>query len=106
MPDIINDLLNDVLSNLRAPGLLAQVGLLVACIALGWLLARVLRRTFTPDSARPAAMQIGLVSFAKVLTPVITLLLLALVKLALQKWHQPVNLMRLMIPLVASLALM
>lgn len=54
----------------------------------------------------PPAMRIGLGSFAKVLTPVLTLILLMLAKLILQKWHQPVNVLRLMIPLVVSLALM
>ncbi|AIY42696.1 Potassium efflux system KefA protein / Small-conductance mechanosensitive channel [Collimonas arenae] len=106
MPDIFTDLLNDLLTNLRAPGLLLQVGLLLLCICLGWVLARLLRRTFTLSAAQPQAMQIGLGSFVKVLTPILTFLLLLLVKLALQRWHQPVNILRLMVPLVASLALM
>ncbi|WP_211466038.1 mechanosensitive ion channel family protein [Collimonas silvisoli] len=106
MPDIFTDLFNDLLSSLQAPGLLAQIGLLLSCIGLGWLLARLLRRSFSLNTVQPPAMQIGLGSFVKVLTPILTLLLLVLAKLALQKWHQPVNVMRLMIPLVASLALM
>ena len=106
MPDIFTDLLNDLLTNLAAPGLALQVGLLLLCIALGWVLARLLRRTFTLSAVQPPAMQIGLGSFVKVLTPILTFLLLLLVKLALQKWHQPVNILRLMVPLVASLALM
>ncbi|MFC5474379.1 mechanosensitive ion channel family protein [Paraherbaspirillum soli] len=106
MPDILTDLINDLASNLRAPGLLAQAGLLLLCIGLGWLLARVLRRTFTVAGVKPPVMQIGLGSFAQVLTPILTLLLLLLARLALLKWHQPVNFLRLMIPLVASLALM
>lgn len=106
MPDIFTDLLNDLLTNLAAPGLALQVGLLLLCIGLGWVLARLLRRTFTLSAVQPPAMQIGLGSFVKVLTPILTFLLLLLVKLALQKWHQPVNILRLMVPLVASLALM
>lgn len=106
MPDIFTDLLNDLLTNLSAPGLALQVGLLLLCIGLGWVLARLLRRTFTLSAVQPPAMQIGLGSFVKVLTPILTFLLLLLVKLALQKWHQPVNILRLMVPLVASLALM
>ncbi|AMP01048.1 mechanosensitive ion channel family protein [Collimonas arenae] len=106
MPDIFTDLVASLLSNLRAPGLLEQVGLLLLSICLGWLLARVLRRVFTVNAVQPPAMQIGLGSFAKVLTPVLTLLLLILVKLLMQRLHQPVNLLRLVIPLVASLALM
>jgi len=106
MPDILTDFIASLLSNLRAPGLLEQVGLLVLSICLGWLLARALRRLFTVNAVQPPAMQIGLGSFVKVLTPVLTLLLLILVKLLMQKLHQPVNLLRLAIPLVASLALM
>jgi small-conductance mechanosensitive channel len=106
MPDIFTDLLNDFLTNLRSPGLLLQVALLLSCIGLGWVLARLLRRTFTLSAVQPPAMQIGLGSFVKVLTPILTFLLLLLVKLALQRWHQPVNILRLMVPLVASLALM
>ncbi|PFH08263.1 mechanosensitive ion channel-like protein [Collimonas sp. PA-H2] len=106
MPDIFTELLNDLLTNLGAPGLALQVGLLLLCIAVGWVLARLLRRTFTLSAVQPPAMQIGLGSFVKVLTPILTFLLLLLIKLALQKWHQPVNILRLMVPLVASLALM
>ncbi|HWX02940.1 mechanosensitive ion channel family protein [Collimonas sp.] len=106
MPDIFTDLLNDLLTNLAAPGLALQVGLLLLCIGVGWVLARLLRRTFTLSAVQPPAMQIGLGSFVKVLTPILTFLLLLLVKLALQKWHQPVNILRLMVPLVASLVLM
>lgn len=106
MPDIFTDLFDDLLTNLRAPGLPMQVALLLVCVAVGWLLARALRRAFTPGASQPPAMQIGLGSFIKVLTPILTLVLLVLVKLALQKWHQPVNILQLVIPLAASLALM
>ena len=106
MPDILTDLIDSLLTNLRAPGLLEQVALLLLSICLGWLLARGLRRLFRINAVQPQVMQIGLVSFAKVLTPVLTLLLLVLFKLLMQKLHQPVNLLRLVIPLVASLALM
>ncbi len=106
MPDILTDLIDSLLTNLRAPGLLEQVALLMQSICLGWLLARGLRRLFRINAVQPQVMQIGLVSFAKVLTPVLTLLLLVLFKLLMQKLHQPVNLLCLVIPLVASLVLM
>ncbi|WP_395826503.1 hypothetical protein [Collimonas sp.] len=105
MQDILTDLIGSLLTNLRAPGLPEQVCVLLSSIFLGWLLARVLRRIFAVNAVQPQVMQIGLGSFAKVLTPVLTLLLI-LFKLLLQKLHQPVNLLRLVIPLVASLALM
>ncbi len=106
MPDILTDLIDSLLTNLRAPGLLEQVALVLLSICLGWLLARGLRRLFRINAVQQQVMQIGLVSFAKVLTPVLTLLLLLLFKLLMQRLHQPVNLLRLIIPLVASLALM
>jgi small-conductance mechanosensitive channel len=103
-------LLSDFLDDLREPGILWQVGAIALCIAVGWGLAYVIRNKFLQrapggDPARDSAVHIGVRSFAKVLSPLLILGLLALAKLVLANNHIHVNLLRLALPLFASFAL-
>ena len=102
-------LLSDFLDDLREPGILWQAGAIVLCIALGWGLARYIRNKYLQrapgDPAQDGAVQIGVRSFAKVLSPLLILGLLALAKLMLANYHIHVNLLRLALPLFASFAL-
>jgi len=106
MLDLLSDIADSLRHSLATPGLLAQVGVLLSCIGLGWMVARLLRRIFAVNDVTQPVVQIGLRSFSQVLTPLLTVLLLVLVKVAMAKWHQPVSLLRLVIPLIASLGLM
>ncbi|MGS0741421.1 mechanosensitive ion channel family protein [Glaciimonas sp. GG7] len=106
MFDPFSDMADSLELNLAAPGLLLQVCMTLVCVGLGWLSARLLRRIFVVDDLTQPVMQLGLRSFSQVLTPLLTVLLLVLVKLVVAKWHQPVNFLRLVIPLMASLGLM
>lgn len=106
MRGLLSDLINDLVLTLQAPGLLLQIGVLLLCTGMGWWMARVLRRVFVMPFKTSQAIQVGLGSFVQVLMPTLIFLLLMLAKLLLLKWHQPVNIMRLMIPLAASLSLL
>lgn len=106
MFDLLSDIADSLGRNFAAPGLPAQVGVVLACIGLGWLLARLLRRIFTVDDLTQEVVQIGLRSFSQVLTPLLTVVLLVLSKLVMAKWQQPISFLRLVIPLMASLGLM
>src|SRR5437879_2776045 len=86
------------------PSLLWQIATLIVCIALGWGLARVLRGTLTTRKTQLPAMRLGVESFARVLSPLMALMLIAIAKPILAQWHQ-VSLLRVAIPLVASFLL-
>ncbi|MDB5764123.1 MAG: mechanosensitive ion channel [Herminiimonas sp.] len=93
----------DLLADLQHPDLLWQIGAIAVSIALGWALARVLRGMFTGRDMQLRVMRLGVESFARVLSPVLALILIALAKSVLGRWHH-VNLLSVAIPLVASFA--
>lgn len=103
-PNILSSLLSDLWSDLRDPGLLWQIVTLVVCMALGWGLARMLRRPLTAREAQLRVMRFGVEGFSRVLSPLLVLLLIVIAKPILASWHH-VNLLRVAIPLVASFAL-
>ena len=94
----------DFLSDLQDPNLSWQVGVLLACLAGGWTLSRLMRgqvRTLGPDDEIP---RWSAASFSYVMMPVFTLILIAVAKPILANWHH-VNLLRIALPLCASFAL-
>lgn len=92
------------LSDLLAPGMLWQIGAVAACIAMGWLLARLLRGKIATRGTKFRVMRLGVESFSSVLSPLLSLVLIAIAKPILAQWH-PVDLLRVATPLVASFAL-
>ncbi len=96
------DFLSDIGDDMRAPGVMWQIGAILACIALGWALARILRAWFARRAQSPAAVNFGVESFARVLSPLIIFLLLTITRYFLAKW-QHVHLLKLVVPLVGSL---
>jgi small-conductance mechanosensitive channel len=103
-PTPLSNLWPVTLSDLYAPDMLWQIGTVAACIALGWLLARLLRGTLVARETKLRVMRLGVESFSRVLSPVLALGLIALAKPVLAQWY-PVDLLRVAIPLVASFAL-
>ena len=105
----MSKLLSDLLADLREPGVLWQAGAIALCVLMGWGLARFLRNRYVrqlsgrDDERGGAVRRIGVESFAKVLSPLIILGLLALARLVLQR-YQNVNLMNVTLPLFASFA--
>jgi small-conductance mechanosensitive channel len=90
---------------LREPAVLWQIGVLAVCLALGWLLARLLRGRFDVREVPLKMVRLGVESFARVLAPALALVLMAVARPLLQHWHE-VSLFRFAMPLVATFALM
>jgi small-conductance mechanosensitive channel len=104
----MNNMLTDLLRDLRDPSVLWQAGAIALCLGLGWTLSRLLRRSYLaqrdPEQAR-GVQAIGRESFAHVLSPLLTLVLLYLAGLALGPLVPRPTLLRLAVPLLQSLVL-
>jgi small-conductance mechanosensitive channel len=103
-PNLLSGLLSDLWADLHDPGLLWQILALALCLALGWAFARLLRGRLTAHDVQLRVMRLGVESFARVLSPLISLAMIAIAKLLLGQW-QHVNLLRVAMPLVGSFAL-
>ena len=100
-PTLLSDLLSDFWGDLHDSSLLLQIGVIALCIGLGWGLARLLRPAFASGDVQQRVMRMGVESFTKVLSPLLVLMLIAIAKPILARWHH-VNLLRVAIPLIAS----
>ncbi|MGH8807562.1 MAG: mechanosensitive ion channel family protein [Noviherbaspirillum sp.] len=100
---VLSSLLSDFWGDLRDPGLLWQLAALLASLLLGWALARLVRRRLTTHDMQLRVMRFGVEGFARVLSPLLALVFIAVSKLILEQW-QNVNLLRVAIPLTASFA--
>ncbi len=103
-PSLLSSLWADLWNDLQDPGVLWQILVLIASLSLGWVLARSVRATLTKRDVQQRVVRLGVESFARVLSPLIALALIAIAKALLMKW-QHVNLLRVAIPLLASFAL-
>lgn len=101
---LLSSLLSDLRPDLHDPGVLWQVGVLIACLLLGSAFARMLRSRLTTGQGQLRMMRLGLESFARVLAPLMSLTMIAAAKPVLAQW-QHVHLLKVAIPLVASFAL-
>ncbi|MFC7514934.1 mechanosensitive ion channel family protein [Herbaspirillum sp. GCM10030257] len=102
--NLLSSLLSDLWADLHDPNLLWQVIALIGSLALGWMLARVLRGRLTAHDVQLRVMRLGAESFSRVLAPLLALAFIAVSKLVLEQSIH-VNLLRLAIPLVGSFAL-
>ena len=102
----LSNLLSDLFGDLREPGIIWQVGAIVLCVVIGWGLARFIRNRYLQQAGEQAGTvrRIGVESFARVLSPLLILGLLALARFVLAR-YQHVNLLRVALPLFASFAL-
>jgi small-conductance mechanosensitive channel len=103
-PTPLSNIWPATLADLHSPSMLWQIGILIGCIALGWLLGRLLRGTLAGRGANFRVMRFGVESFSGVLSPAIVLILISVAKPVLAYWY-PVDLLRVAIPLVGSFAL-
>lgn len=100
--DELKELGNGIWHGLHDEHIMLQLLTIALCTALGWLIAKLLRLQFSRDRQAP-----GVGSFARVLTPLLTLILITLAR----HWFFKgtglrSNLLHIVVPLVASLALM
>ncbi len=100
----ISNLLADLISDLRDPGMLWQVGALLLSLFGGWLMARQMRGAYSRNEARAELLPIGVVDIARVMSPLLMLALVWIAKLVLGRW-QNVHLLALAVPLLSSFAL-
>ena len=100
--DGLTQFINAAWGGLRDPNTVLQLVTIAACTLFGWTGAKVLRRIFSSNPQPP-----GVGSFARVLTPLLTLMLISLAR---HWWFKGANLhgnlLHIVIPLVASLAIM
>ena len=95
----IQNLLTDLLGDIHKPEILWQAGIIVACVAVGWLLARLVRANGT------GVVQMGVTNFGHVLTPALIAVLIALSRLLAKPFLGNVNLLKVALPVFGSLAL-
>ena len=100
----LTNLLQDLIGDLRDPGILWQVAAIALCVVLGGGVAYLIRRTWPHSQAELSQIRrIGVESFGRVMGPLLIAGLLALAKFLLAP-YQHVNLLRIALPLFISLA--
>ena len=97
-------LFSDLTDLLRDPGMLWQLGAIALCVLLGWSIAHALRSVLGARQVQPSVARFGVDTFARIVSPLLMVLLLALVKALLAKWYAT-PLLRLALVLFGSLAL-
>ena len=101
---LLESLLANLIDDSRDVSILWQIGTVLVCYTLAWLLSRLLRKIFSKLDATSASIKLGVQSFSRVLFPTLFLLFLFVAKAILGKW-QHTNLLHLLLPIVASFAL-
>jgi small-conductance mechanosensitive channel len=97
------NLLDDLMGDLRDPGLMWQVGAIALSILLGWTLSRFLRRGVEAHDAQTGVARFGVESFSRVVGPLAIVVLLWASQLVLARWHHT-NLLKVALPIFSSLA--
>lgn len=97
------NLLDDLLGDLRDPGLMWQAGAIVLSILLGWTLSRFLRRGVEAHDAQTNVARFGVESFGRVVGPLAVVVLLWTSQKVLGRW-QHTNLISIALPIFSSLA--
>jgi small-conductance mechanosensitive channel len=103
-PDPLLDLWRDAWQDLGNPGLRWQILALLLCFTLGWGIARLMRRSLTQREVRRGVVRFGVESFVRVLWPLLTLVLIALIRPLFERIGH-VDLLRVAMPIVGSFAL-
>ena len=103
------NLITDFVDDFRQPAILWQALVIIACLALSWVFVRQLRAVLAKRAdafVPPASVEVRTrtESFIRILTPVLTALLLGVSQHFLAKF-QSVNLLSIAVPLCTSMAL-
>jgi small-conductance mechanosensitive channel len=97
-------LLLDLWSDLQSVNILWQVGVLAACIAVGWWLSRNYDRRLVGHAPLDATQALGVGSIKRLLFPLSTLVLVLIAKAILQYW-QSTHLLNVAAALLLAMAL-
>lgn len=104
MPNLFSTVWIDLWDDLQNINVLWQIGTVAFCLMLAWGMSRLLRTRFIAHGGQKRVIRLGVESFARVLWPLLALLLIAIAKPILAHFHH-VNLLKLAIPMIASFAL-
>lgn len=103
----LSNLLTDLINDLRDPRILWQAAAIGVCLALGWFIARLIRQQMgrhSEEEGRRGAVRAGVASFGHVLTPLLVTGLIFLSIVVMRPILQNVYLLRVALPIFASLA--
>ncbi len=104
-PNFVSGMLLDLWTDLQQPAIFWQAAVIGACLAAGWLLARLIRAGLDRKRSQDSLLHIGIDSFVRVLSPTLALLLIVAARPFLAR-YQHVNMLRVAIPLLGSFALL
>jgi small-conductance mechanosensitive channel len=101
----LQQLLADLLGDIRQPAILWQALAVVLCVAVGWGLARLMHRSWlaSHQDQHQGLIGLGMASFSRVLPPLLILGLLVSTR-AVMAHYQSVHLLDIAVPLAASFA--
>jgi len=104
--NLLSSLWLELSTDLGNPGLRWQLLTIAISIALGWMLARLVRNAITKHESEgnSARRRVAAEAVGRILWPLLTLVLLMLCTAILQRWYS-VDLLRLAMPLFGSFAL-
>ncbi|MFZ6760542.1 mechanosensitive ion channel family protein [Undibacterium sp. Ji50W] len=101
---LLASLLSDLSNDVGQPDFYWQVGVVLFCVGLAWVLSRTLRRGVTTKETDSDVVKLGVESFTRVLSPALALIFILIAKVILGKW-QHTYLLTLLVPIIGSLAL-
>jgi len=101
----IQQLLADLLGDIRQPAILWQALAIVLCVAAGWGLARLMHRSLlaSHQDQHQGLIGLGVASFSRVLSPLLVVGLLVTTR-AVMANYQSVHLLDIAVPLASSFA--
>ncbi|SFV11935.1 mechanosensitive ion channel family protein [Pseudoduganella namucuonensis] len=99
----LKNLITDLISDLRDPGLLWQLAAVALAILLGWTLSSLLRARVAAREPVGNIARFGVESFSRVVGPLAIVTLLFIAEIVLARW-QKVHLLKVAVPIFTSLA--
>lgn len=100
----LSNVLSDLIDDFDQPSFLYQAGAIAVCIVLGWGLGYAIRRAWLRGRTGSGMVQMGVESFSYVLSPLAVVGFLAIAKVLFTAERYNIHLLRLALPLFASLA--
>ncbi|MFZ6722570.1 mechanosensitive ion channel family protein [Undibacterium sp. Ji49W] len=101
---LLASLLSDLSNDVGQPDFYWQVGVVLFCVGLAWVLSRTLRRSVATKETDSDVVKLGVESFTRVLSPALALVFILIARAILAKW-QHTHLLTLLLPIIGSLAL-
>lgn len=99
----LTSLIDDLFDDLSRPGMPWQIGAIVACMLVGWLVARLVRVWWRSRPGREDSLHTGVDSFTHVVGPLLVVGLLSLAQFLLAKYRFHTNIVKVAIPIFWSL---